>query len=148
MFIHNALLGKDLSGRSGSPLSFTGLRTGLELSSTRTFAGFADGPSKFIGPHGVCDERTRLAGLCYPNLTQRTFICAQDLGGFRVLFDILDDIDQIGNLREEGIIIREPKRLFVVIAGLADIQCGLNVRVNQPTWDQHQQPHSEGSGPT
>lgn len=68
--------------------------------------------------------------LCHPQ-DQLTFVCAQDLRSFGILFDILNDIDQVGNFREEGIIIREPNRLVVVIARLADIECGLDVGVNE-----------------
>lgn len=38
-------------------LRFAGRRTGLELSSTRAFAGFADGPSKLIRPNRVWEEQ-------------------------------------------------------------------------------------------
>lgn len=62
---------------------------------------------------------------------RRTFITAEDLGRFGVLFNIFDDINQVGDFREEWVIVWEVKDGFMIIAWLADVECGLDVRVDE-----------------
>lgn len=64
--------------------------------------------------------------------TESTFVRAQDLSSLGILLDVLDDIDEVGDLREERIVISESDGLLAVIAWLADIEHGLDIRVYKP----------------
>ena len=57
-----------------------------------------------------------------------TFVATQD-ERFRLIFDVLDDIDQVGDFREERIVVGKSMNLFMVIARSPDVQSRLDVRV-------------------
>ena len=59
------------------------------------------------------------------------------MGSLRVLFDVLDVVNQDRHLREEGIVLREVVRLLRVTARSADVQDRLYVGVDKPvTWSE------------
>jgi hypothetical protein len=56
------------------------------------------------------------------------------LGSFRIFFDVLDDVDQIRDFREEGVIISESDSCLIVVSRLPNIKDRLNVGVNKPRY--------------
>lgn len=60
-----------------------------------------------------------------------TFICTQNLSCFRILLDILNDVDQVGHFGEERIIVGEPDHLLIIIAWLTNIKHRLDIWVHQ-----------------
>lgn len=69
--------------------------------------------------------------LYHPIFRGLTFIAAQNLGSFRIFFDVFNNVDQVGNLGEEWVIVREGHHLFMVIAGPSDIKCRLNIGIDK-----------------
>ena len=64
----------------------------------------------------------------------QTFITAQYLGSFRIFFNVLDDINQIRDFREEGVIISESHSRLAVVSGLPNIEYGWTVGVDKPVY--------------
>lgn len=57
---------------------------------------------------------------------------AENSSSLGVLLDVLDDIDQVRNFGEEGVVIGEAVSLFEVRAWPADIEHRLNIGVDEP----------------
>lgn len=60
-----------------------------------------------------------------------TFIGAEDLASFRIFLNIFNDVDQVGNFREERIVVCKANSGFIVVAWLADIKNRLHVRIDK-----------------
>lgn len=65
-------------------------------------------------------------------LKEHTLVAGKDDSGFGILFNVLDNVDQVGHFREEGIIITESIGLFVVVTGFTNIQNRLDIRIHKP----------------
>ena len=63
---------------------------------------------------------------------QLTIVSAQNLSSFGILFNILDDVDQVRDLREERIVIWEPERLLKLITRATHVEHRLDIWVDQP----------------
>lgn len=63
---------------------------------------------------------------------ERTFVTAQYLSSFRVFFNVLDDIDQIRDFREEGVIISESHCRLTVVSRAPNIKYRCNVGIDKP----------------
>lgn len=50
-----------------------------------------------------------------------TFVRAQHGCGLGIFLDILDVIDEDGDFREEGVVIREPVGLFYIVSRATDM---------------------------
>ena len=61
-----------------------------------------------------------------------TPIGAQNLSCFRILFDVFDNVDQVGDFREEWVIVGEANGLLAIVAWPANIEDRLNVWVDKP----------------
>ena len=60
-----------------------------------------------------------------------TLVAAQDRRVLRVLLDVLDGVNPVRDLAEEGVVVREAVDGLVVIAGLAHVEDRLLVRVDE-----------------
>jgi hypothetical protein len=60
-----------------------------------------------------------------------TFVAAQNKR-FRLVLDVLNDINEIRNLREERIIVGESVNLFVIITWPPDVKGRLNIWIYKP----------------
>jgi hypothetical protein len=59
-----------------------------------------------------------------------TFVVTENLCSIWILLDVFNDIDEIGNLGEERIIVWKIVTLFAVVARLSDIKDRLNIRID------------------
>jgi len=60
-----------------------------------------------------------------------TFITRKDGCTFWVFFDIFNDVNEVGDLREERIVVGEPVNLFMIVARLTNIEYRLHVWVDK-----------------